>query len=93
MSLRAEGRLPDGPQYRPLLLNPCAHTTPPLYHNLDLALNDSDIRYVASQRAATTACSDARRRRHLHLVAAVDSPTAPAPLPSTHAATLYGQLL
>ena len=89
----SEERPPSGPQYRLLLLNPGTRTAPPLCHNLDLALNDSDVRFIASRHAATAASSDARRRRHQHLVTAVDSPTAPAPFPRAHVATLYGQFL
>ena len=60
----SDGRSPCGPQYRPLLLNPDTRTAPPLHHNLDLVLNDSDARFIASRHAATAARFDARRRRH-----------------------------
>ena len=46
---------PGGPQYRPLLLNHGTRTAPPPQHNLDLALIDSDARFIASRHATTAA--------------------------------------
>ena len=58
-----EGQSPGESQYRPLLLNPSTRTAPPLQHNLDLVLNDSDARFIASRHATTAAptiCVDTR---------------------------------
>ena len=49
------GQPPRGPQYRPLLLHPTMHAAPPPQHNLDLALNDSDARFIASRLVPTVA--------------------------------------
>ena len=46
---------PRGPQYRPLLLHPTTRAAPPPQHNLDLALNDSDSRFIAPRLVATAA--------------------------------------
>ena len=51
----AEGQTPGEPQCRPLLLNPDTRTAPLLQHNLDLVLNDSDARFIASRHATTAA--------------------------------------
>ena len=44
---------PHAPQYRPLLLHPTTRAAPPPQHNLDLALNDSDARFIAPRLVAT----------------------------------------
>ena len=49
------GQPPRGPQYRPLLLHPTTRAAPSPQHNLDLALNDSDARFIASRLVATVA--------------------------------------
>ena len=49
------GQPPLGPQYRPLLVHPTTRAAPPPQHNLDLALNDSDARFIASRLVATVA--------------------------------------
>ena len=51
----AEGQTPGEPQCRPLLLKPDTRTAPLLQHNLDLVLNDSDARFIASRHATTAA--------------------------------------
>ena len=57
----AEGQAPGEPQCRSLLLNPDTRTAPLLQHNLDLGLNDSDARFIASRHATSDKTQETKR--------------------------------